>query len=197
MAKHSRHRTNPESRGNPRSAKSISTGFGLVRFLTSAGCQEIDKRLEEANLTPKVRRMNDPPHVTLIGFVGMNVREQRAFNAGFSVARLEETLERGVERDAPRTRLAVNLGECVALNNLIICEVEDPQTELDQVYLAGQLALHGISPKRINQRIQPPHVAIGFSGQTSTESVRADVETALMGASVTLQKWDVYSGRYS
>jgi hypothetical protein len=168
----------------------------LVRFLTSAGCQEIDKKLDEAELTPKLRRV-DPPHLTLIGFVGMNVREQQAFNAGFSVARLEEKLERGVQRDAPRTALTVNLGECAALGNLIICEVEDPQIDLDRVYLAGQLALHGISPKRINRRIQPPHVALGFSRQASAEPVRVAVEAALMGAAVGLQKWDVYSGRYA
>lgn len=197
MSRGRRPRDNLEARGNYRKAKTISRGFGVVRMLTSASQRDVLETLTEADITHNTLRRKPPFHATIIGFVGMSRREQCAFHAGLSVSRLEEQLENGVRDESPRQALSVKLGAVVAIGNLIYSKIEDVRVSNEQLQLAGQVALHGISLAAIDRRVVAPHMTIGYAQQGSPEQLREEVEIALTGKTIALQRWDVYPERYA
>ncbi len=197
ISKPHRARDQLDSRGNYRMSKSFSQGFGVVRILTNSSQREVFDRLNRAGITDDWLHRKPPLHVTVIGFVGMNKREQTAFHAGFNVKRLEEKLEKGVDTVSPRTSLTVDLGSIATAGNVIYSQIDDPYLSEEQVQLAGQVALHGISPQRINRQVVVPHLTLGYAGRSPIEECREAVETALLGMPVALQRWDVYPDRYA
>lgn len=190
-------RSNLDPRGNRKMGKSISRGFGIVRKLTTVSQNELYNILDDAEIPNSVLKRKPPMHATVLGFVGMSKREQTAFHAGFSVARLEERLERGINREAPRKPLVVELGSVASVGNLLYATIDDPNLTNEQLHLAGQVALHGISPARIDRKVVPPHVGLGFVQSAPLEEVREQVEAAILGSSAVLQRWDVYPERYA
>ncbi len=177
--------------------KSISSGFGVVRMLTPASQQEVFKLLDEADIDHTALRRRPPLHLTLVGFVRMSRQEQKAFNAGFNVKRLEERFENSISETAPRKPLVVELGAVGVEGNSLYCEIDNPNVYEEQLQLVGQVAMHGISMRRINHKVVPPHVSIGIGQQAPIEALREQMETVLSGQHATLQRWGVYPERYA
>lgn len=197
MSQRPKSRGNLESRGNYKMAKTFSRGFGVVRILTPASQHEVHDALDKADLSHRALKRKRPLHATVIGFVGMSRREQTAFNAGFNVSRLEERLENATYEECPRRTLTVELGSVAAVDNILYSEIDHPGLVHEQLQLAGQVALHGISLNRINRKVVPPHLTIGYAQQGPIEELREQVEKALLGQTIALQKWDVYPERYA
>jgi len=193
-----RPRDSLESRSK-HSNKSLSKGFGVVRFLTNASQQAVFDLLDGAEISNSILRRKPPLHLTVVGFINMSRREQVAFHAGMDVKRLEERMEEDVSDAAPRVALAVELGRIGSIGNFIYADTSDnPLLLNEQVQMIGQVSMHGISPRRINRRVMPPHIGLGHTGQyLAVEELREQVEGAVMGQTVALQKWDVYPDRYS
>lgn len=177
--------------------KTLKKGFGIVRKLTTASQQELYGKLDEHQIGVGELRRKPPAHITIIGFMNMTKSEQQSFHAGFNVKRLEDKLEEGVTQETPRTAFSVSLGPIAAIGNLIYAEVEEDRLLQEQLKLAGQVALHGIPLQRINKRVVPPHLAIGYGQVGPIEELRERVEEALSGQLVVVQKWDVYPDRYA
>ena len=194
---HRRPRDNLDSRGNPRMGKSISNGFGIVRKLTTASQIDIFDYLDEAEINNSMVRRKPPLHLTIVQFIKMSRQEQTAFHAGFNVARLEKELANGVQKDAPRKAIGIELGAISFVGNFLYAEVDDPRLVEEQVKLVGQIALHGIKPNRIDRNVVPPHVGIGYNQQGPIEDMRASVEEAISGKHAALQRWIVYPDRYA
>lgn len=197
MAQRPRARSNLDSRGNRKMGKSISNGFGIVRLLTPASQAETFKVLDKAKIPNSKLQRKTPFHATVLGFIGMNRREQTVFHAGFSVARLEQRLEDGVNKESPRKPLVVELGAVAYKGNFLYATLDDPVLIEEQVQLAGQVALHGISPARIDRQVVSPHIGLGYSNTGPIEEIREQVEAALIGTTAVLQRWNVYPERYS
>lgn len=198
MGQRPRQRSNLNSRGNGKTAKSLSRGFGVVRKLTNASQQEVFRSLASAEIGQETLRSRQPLHLTLVQFIKMSPREQMAFHAGMNVVRLEETLERGVEDLAPRKALAVELGGAASVGSFVYVEVEDPRIKHEQVQLVGTISLHSkITMNRLNRQVIPPHIGIGHAHQGPIEEVMQRVEQAITGQAVALQRWDVYPERYA
>lgn len=191
-----RQRSNLDSRGSTRNAKTLIRGFGVVRILTPESQREVFSVLDKKGVPNSLLQRRPPLHATIIGFVGMSRREQASFGAGFDVARLERKLEIGVQPECPRKSLAVKLGEVANLGNFLYCKVEDDQLSLEQLQLAGQVALRGIAPARIDKKIIPTHMGIGFA-TGPVEEIRERVDAALIGQHIALQKWTVYPEKYA
>lgn len=177
--------------------KSLSNGFGVVRKLTNESQKEVFKALDDAQIGHKALRRKPPLHLTLVGFIKMSRREQTAFHAGMNVTRLEERLEQGVQHVTPRKAVPVELGSVATVGSFIYAEVIDDRIIEEQLQLVGQVAMHGISPMRINRRVVPPHIGIGYGQQAPLEELRERVEEAISGQTVALQRWDVYPERYA
>jgi len=175
----------------------ITRGFGVVRVLTTHSQQEVFRLLDEGDVSDERLSRRPPLHTTILNFIGMSKREQAMFHAGFNVARLEEKLEQGVELTAPRRCFSVQLGAVAAIDSYLYCPIESPELDHEQLQLAGQVALHGISPSKIDKKVIPVHMGIGHVQGGHIEQVREDTEAALQGAYIGLQKWVVYPGRYA
>ncbi len=189
---------NLESRGNHRSSKDFTKGFGIVRMLTNSSQKDIFHIIQEqSDLSHEVLRRKAPLHVTVIQFVSMKKHEQAAFQAGFSVARLEDKLENGVADEAARVPITVELGAFALAGNVLYSSIEDNRLKTEQTHLAGQVAMHGIDAHRINKRILPPHLSIGFVQGSPAEEIREEVENVLYGETVKLERWNVYPDRYA
>ncbi len=189
-------RKNMESRGNHNLGKTMTKGFGIVRMLTRNSEQVVFHTLDEAGLSDNIRPRSRL-HVTVIGFMGMSKREQAAFNAGFSVVRLEERLENGGTEQVPRTSLDVTLGSFALAGNVLYSELQHEQLANEQTHLAGQVALHGINIDRINKKVVPPHLAVGVVQSSPAIEICEQAEEALYGAVVALDRWKVYPDRYA
>ena len=188
-------RGNLDSRSG--SKKTLKNGFGVVRRLTPASQGELYRGLDEAELGIDHLRRKPPAHLTVIRFLGLSKREQTAFKVGHDVGRLQAKLELKVKDAAPRCAMTVELGNAAFLGNVIYCEVDDDRVVNEQVQLAGVIALAGtIDIAKINRRIQPPHVAIGFVQGASAEEITEQVQETISGSSVTLEKWEPYPHPY-
>ena len=194
---HKRARDQLHSGSGSSQRKTLKRGFGVVRKLTNASQQEIFQSLDEADVSDGKMRRQSLLHLTLIEFMKMTQREQAAFNAGLSVARLEEKLEEGITKEAPRCALTVTLSTIGLLENILFAEVDDPRIENEQLKIAGQVAMNGIAPQKINKKIMPPHVTLGVGNIEHIEELREQVETAVMGQPVALERWFVYPDRYA
>ncbi len=179
--------------------KSISNGFGIVRRLTPPSQQELFEHLDEAEINNSMVRRRTPSHLTVIQFLKLSKHEQKALHVGFNIGRLEHRLENGNGNGdgVPRRALTVELGAVAYLGNFIYAEVGNSEIDDEQLKLAGQIALHGISPVKINRKIVPPHIGIGHAQQGPIEEMREKVEDALSGQHVALQRWQVYPDRYA
>lgn len=184
------------SRSGAKQQKTLTRGFGIVRNLTPASQQEIFEILNGAKIGNNDLRRKPPLHVTVIGFVGMSRREQAMLQAGFNVARLEERLEDGVAEEAPRTPIVTEIASICTIGNVLYAPLEDDRLLNEQTHLAGQVALHNISPTRINRQIVQPHVTVGFGNRAPIAELQEEVEVALSGVHVALERWRVYPDRY-